>query len=247
MGLEMTTIADGVHFAYTPLVSWVVLAEGNSVALIDAGYPGQLDEVEESVRRVGHHPEQIETVLVTHAHVDHIGTVPELVSRYGTRVLTSELEARHVRGEVHESATPLDVLRRSYNPRIAKWGLQVAAAGGTKHPQVDTVQAIPLGTPLDLPRSPVAVSLAGHTSGHRAYIVPEAGAIALGDALATAHPTTGTVGPQLLMSFFHQDEAQLRTTLADLRRVEAEHLMPGHGPTQQRRLAEAIDEALARG
>jgi glyoxylase-like metal-dependent hydrolase (beta-lactamase superfamily II) len=168
----MTTLADGVHFAHTPMVNWVVLVEGDTVTLIDGGYPGHLGAVEESVRRAGARPEQIDSVLVTHAHVDHIGTAPALVRKYAARVLTSEVEARHVRGEVHESATPLDVLRRSYNPRIARWGLQVVALGGTQHPRVESVQAVPFGTPLDLPRSPVAMSLGGHTSGHTAYVVP---------------------------------------------------------------------------
>src|SRR3954468_7947431 len=122
MGLDVTTVADGVHLAGTGLVNWVVLVEGDRVALVDGGYPRDLGAVEESVRRAGGRPEDVEAVLVTHAHVDHIGTLPELRRRYGVRVLTGEVEARHVRGEVRESATPHDVLLRSYRPRIAAWG-----------------------------------------------------------------------------------------------------------------------------
>ncbi|HSV41384.1 MAG TPA: MBL fold metallo-hydrolase [Nocardioidaceae bacterium] len=243
--MEITTVADGVHFVRTRLVNWVLLVEGDRVALIDAGYPGQLEDVEKSVRRVGRSPEEIEAVLVTHAHVDHIGSVPELVARYGTRVLTSEVEGRNVRGEVHESATPLDVLTRSYDPRVALWGVQVALAGGTRHPHVDVVEAVEFGIPLDLPCSPVAVSLAGHTSGHTAYVVPSAGAIALGDALATGHAISRRTGPQLLRGFFHHDEELLRRTLVHLRQVKADRLLPGHGPTLECNLAEAVDAALA--
>ena len=128
MGLDVTTVADGVHLAGTGLVNWVVLVEGDRVALIDGGYPRDLGAVEESVRRAGRRPEDIEAVLVTHAHVDHIGTLSELRRRYGVRVLAAEVEARHVRGEVHETATPLDVLLRSYRPRIVAWGLRAALA-----------------------------------------------------------------------------------------------------------------------
>src|SRR5215207_2831561 len=172
MGLDVTTVADGVHLAGTGLVNWVVLVEGDRVALIDGGYPRDLGAVEESVRRAGRRPEDIEAV----------------------RVLARDVEARHVRGEVHESATPLDVLVRSYRPRIAAWGLRAAVAGGTRHPVVDSVGTIPFDVPLDLPRAPVAFALAGHTSGHTAYVVPGVGAIALGDALATGHPTSGRTG-----------------------------------------------------
>ncbi|HET7689365.1 MAG TPA: MBL fold metallo-hydrolase [Nocardioidaceae bacterium] len=243
--MQITTVADGVHFVETPLVSWVVLEEGERVALIDAGYPGQVGDVEESVRRVGRRPEEIEAVLVTHGHVDHVGGLPHLAERYGVRILTSEVEGRNVRGEVHESATPLDVARRCYNPRVALWGLRAAAAGGTRRPHVDTVEALTFDVPLDLPRSPVAVSLAGHTSGHTAYLVPGAGAIALGDALVTAHGTTARRGPQLLPGFFHHDDSRLRASLKELAAVDADRLLPGHGPTLQLPVSEAVSLALA--
>ncbi len=244
MGLDVATVADGVHLAGTGLVNWVILVEGDRVALIDCGYPRDLGPVEESVRRAGRRPEDIEAVLVTHAHVDHIGALPELRRRYGVRVLAGEVEARHVRGEVQESATPRDVLLRSYRPRIAAWGLRAALAGGTRHPVVDPVGTIPLEMPLDLPRSPVALALAGHTSGHTAYVVPGAGAIALGDALVTRHPTSARTGPQLLLDFFHHDPARVRKTLRDLAGVEADQLLPGHGAHLERPLGRAIDEAL---
>lgn len=243
--MKITTVSDGVHFVQTPLVSWVVLEEGDRVALVDAGYPGQVADLEESVRRVGRRPEEIEAVLVTHGHVDHVGGLPRLVQRYGVRVLASEVERRNVRGEVHESATPLDVARRCYNPRIAAWALRVAAAGGAQHPHIDEVEVVPLGVPLDLPRSPVALSLTGHTSGHTAYLVPEARAVALGDALATSHGTTSRQGPQLLPGFFHHDEPRLRESLRDLAAEDADRLLPGHGPTLRMPIGEAVERALA--
>jgi glyoxylase-like metal-dependent hydrolase (beta-lactamase superfamily II) len=97
---------------------------------------------------------------------------------------------------------------------------------------------------LDLPRAPVALALAGHTSGHTAYVLPGVGAIALGDALVTGHPTSARTGPQLLLDFFHNDPARVRETLRDLAAVEADQLLPGHGEHLQQPLGRAVEQAL---
>jgi len=117
-------------------------------------------------------------------------------------------------------------------------------AGGTRHPVIDSVGTIPLGVPLDLPRAPVALALAGHTSGHTAYVLPSVGAIALGDALVTGHPTSARTGPQLLLDFFHHDPARVRETLRDLAAVQADQLLPGHGQHLELPLGRAIEQAL---
>jgi glyoxylase-like metal-dependent hydrolase (beta-lactamase superfamily II) len=242
--LEVSTIAEGVHLARTGVVNWVLLVDGSRVALIDCGYPRQFDAVVESLRQVGRRLEDVEAVLVTHAHVDHIGALPALVRRRPViRVLTGEVEARHVRGETSETATPLDVLRRSYRPRMAAWGVRVAALGGTTHPHVAGVESVPFDHALDLPLGPVPLSLAGHTSGHTAYHLPDLGVLATGDALVSGHPTTTTSGPQLLESFFHHDVALLREGLGSLD-VPAGHLLPGHGPALHMPVREAVAQAL---
>ena len=70
------------------------------------------------------------------------------------------------------------------------------------------------------------------------------GAIALGDALATGHPTSARTGPQVLLDFFHHDPARVRETLRDLAAVQADQLLPGHGKHLERPLALAIEQAL---
>ena len=57
--------------------------------------------------------------------------------------------------------------------------------------------------------------------------------------------TAARVGGELLRGFFHQDEDLLRRTLGHLRQVKADRLLPGHGPTLECNLAEAVDAALS--
>lgn len=244
--MDVVEVADGIWFAQTEVVNWVVLVEGDRIALIDSGYPGQADLVEESVRRAGGSMDRVEALLLTHNHVDHTGSMPALAAR-GVRVLAGADEAPMLRGERVESATTGDVLVRAWRPRVLRWALTIVRLGGSSHPTVDHVEAVETGRPLDLPRSPVAISLPGHTSGHTAYHFPAPRVVVTGDALVTGHPISPVEGPHTITDFFHHDPAQVRATLPALAAVEADVILPGHGPLLRMPIARAVDAALREG
>ena len=43
--VELTAITDTVHFAQTDLVNWTLVTDDSGVVIIDAGFPGQRDDV----------------------------------------------------------------------------------------------------------------------------------------------------------------------------------------------------------
>lgn len=241
--MEIEEVAEGIWFVQTDVVNWIVLVEGERVALIDSGYPGQADLVEESVRRAGATPDRVEALVLTHHHVDHTGSMPALAAR-GVRVLAGADEIPLLRGDRLESATPFDVLLRSWRPRVLRWGLRVARLGGAAHPRVGTVEAVSPGTALDVARGPVPVTLPGHTSGHTAYHFPHQRIVVTGDALVTGHAISAATGPQVIDDFFHHDPARVRATLPDLASLDARAVLPGHGPLARIPVARAVDEAL---
>ncbi|WP_286929164.1 MULTISPECIES: MBL fold metallo-hydrolase [Aeromicrobium] len=242
--MEVTEVADGIWFAHTEFVNWIVLVEDGRAALVDCGYPGQAALVEESVRRAGVTMEQVEALVVTHNHVDHTGSMPALAAR-GVRVLAGAEELPMLRGERVESATTADVLVRAWRPRVLRWALGIARLGASGHPRVDHAEAVTPGTPLDIARSPVPLHLPGHTSGHLALYFPEQRAVATGDALVTGHSLSPVEGPQAIDAFFHHDTARLRATLPDLALLDADLLLPGHGPVAHVPIARAVGEALS--
>ncbi|GAA3228851.1 MBL fold metallo-hydrolase [Actinocorallia longicatena] len=245
--LRITQVADGVHFAETKGVNWTLLTEGDSVTLVDAGYPADAPLVAASLDRIGRRPEQLLAVLVTHAHVDHIGGLPALLaSAPGARVLTSEREARHARREFLEQATPRDVAANLWRPGVLPWALHIIRAGALKKVSVPAAEAITGTGPLDLPGRPVPVVTPGHTSGHTCYHLPDTGVLITGDALVTGHWTSRIDGPQRITPFFDHDREAAGTALGLLRPLPADILLPGHGPVHRGPVAEAVDTALGR-
>ncbi|MGV9482560.1 MBL fold metallo-hydrolase, partial [Gordonia aichiensis] len=125
-------VGDEVFTIRGTEVNMVLLRDGRDLTLIDAGWLGDAGVIERVVRELGHRPEDIVAVLLTHAHLDHVGALNHLHRRYGIPAYTSAVEVRHARGECHESATPLDVIKRLNDRATIGWAARITAAGGLR-------------------------------------------------------------------------------------------------------------------
>jgi glyoxylase-like metal-dependent hydrolase (beta-lactamase superfamily II) len=242
--MRIEQVGDGVHFVEGEAVNWTILADGDDITLIDAGYPGDYEDVVASIRAIGHQPDQLRAILVTHAHVDHIGSIPRLVQRWPVPVLTSETEARHARREYLQQATPVDIVRNIGRPGMVGWLTHILRKGAMKKTPVASAQGVTTDTALDVPGAPVPILLPGHTSGHTVYLVADGRAIVMGDAIATDHWLCATPGPQLLPAFFDHDRQQAITSLGTLADKKTDAVLPGHGPLYAGSVADAVRTAL---
>jgi glyoxylase-like metal-dependent hydrolase (beta-lactamase superfamily II) len=227
--LDLRPVAPGVLFARTPLAGWVVLTDGDEVALVDCGYPRDLPAVRRSVRHLLGHDAPVRDLLVTHGHSDHIGTAARLVAQDGTRVHAAAAELPVVRRELHAQVGIRDVLRDP-RPRVLGWAVRAVLAGGLSDVAVPGPVAVGPGPLRVAGHEVLPVPLPGHTPGHTAYLLPGCGALAIGDALVAAHPVSTRLGPQMLHPMFHHDPGAALAVLDDLPGLDVRLLLPGHGP-----------------
>jgi glyoxylase-like metal-dependent hydrolase (beta-lactamase superfamily II) len=236
--VRITEVTPHVFAVEGDAVNWTILRDGDALTLVDAGYPGYTRDVLASLDEVGR-ARDLEAVLVTHAHVDHIGGLPGLLRRYDVPVLTSPAEVPNARRDVLEQAGPLDLLRIPKRPRSVRWLAHVLRNGAANDRPVPSARAYDL--PIDVPGRPHPVPTPGHTSGHVAYLVD--GVLLTGDALVTGHPLSPYVGPQRIAEFFHHDRAQAEASLDVIAAVDAHAIVPGHGPVHRGTPAEAVAAA----
>ena len=244
--MEITEVASDVFAVHGTAVNWTLVVEGDAVTLIDAGYPGDHGEVLASISEIGRRLTDVEAVLVTHAHIDHIGSIPRLLEQHAMPVLTSRVEAGHVRREHLEQAGPLDVARNLWRPRFLPWTVELMRKGAMKDRGVPEATDFGEVNAVDVPGGPVPIATPGHTSGHTAYLVPGVRVLLTGDALVTGHPLSAMTGPQELMGFFHHDLDAMNASLDVIAEVDADAIVPGHGPVHRGSPREAVAQ-LRRG
>ena len=246
MRTDVRHIADGTYLVHGSNTNWVILTEGDAVTLIDTGYPGDRAALLASLAEVGSTPEAVQAILITHAHTDHLGNAEYLRATYGTPVYLHEAEVPHARREFLHQVGVGTVLRNGWRPGVLPWAVHALRSGGTAHVPVTSPEPFPRSGPLDLPGRPVPVHTPGHTDGHSAYHLPQAGVVISGDALATGHPTSRIEGPQLLPEMFDRERARALASLDVFEKLDGDVLLPGHGPAHTGSVRDAALQARER-
>ncbi len=239
----MTVVTERIHVAHTPLVNWTLVSDDAGVMLIDAGYPGDRDDVLASLKHLGYEPADVTAILLTHAHIDHLGTAIWFTKTHNTPVYCHSVEVGHAKREYLEQVSPVALLGHLWKPRWLRWSVEVAGKGGLVRDGIPTTRALTPEIAASLPGRPQALPTPGHTRGHCSYLVD--GILVTGDALVTGHPLSTTHGPQLLPAIANHDQAQCVRSLSVLATAGTETLIPGHGDIWMGPIAEAVQRASA--
>ncbi|MFF7985189.1 MBL fold metallo-hydrolase [Streptomyces sp. NPDC007901] len=247
MHAEVHEVGKGTYLVHGHHTNWVILKDGDAVTLVDTGYPGDREGLLGSLTEVGSSPEAVAAVLITHAHNDHLGSAEYLRHTHGTPVYLHEAEVPHARRDFLQQVAVGDVLKNAWRPGVVPWLVHVLRVGGTEQHPVTAPEAFPVADgPLDLPGRPVPVHTPGHTDGHTVYHLPEAGIVISGDALVSGHRTSRIQGPQLLPDMFHHERARAVASLDLIAELDADALLPGHGPLHRGSVKAAAQQARAR-
>jgi glyoxylase-like metal-dependent hydrolase (beta-lactamase superfamily II) len=96
--IELEMNAGGNTFVFHAALLW----DEHDVILVDTGNPGHLGIIRKALEQEGIPFEQLTKVIITHQDLDHIGSLPDLVSASEGRieVFAHELSKPYILGEV---------------------------------------------------------------------------------------------------------------------------------------------------
>jgi glyoxylase-like metal-dependent hydrolase (beta-lactamase superfamily II) len=241
-------VADGVRRYDDEIVNWYLIEDGDRLALVDAGFPPDWAMLTTSLGTLGRRLEDIDAVVLTHAHVDHLGFAERLRRDAGATVYVHERDrelAQDPKTVAVSERSPLLYLKHSATRNLMA---RAVLARAPLSKGIKTVTTFADGETLDtVPGRPRVVHTPGHTDGHCALHLPERGVLFAGDAFVTRNPYTGEVGPRIVAAAATKDTAQALASLDRLEALEADVALPGHGEPWRGGVAEAVRLARAAG
>jgi glyoxylase-like metal-dependent hydrolase (beta-lactamase superfamily II) len=227
-------IASGIHRIGDGLVNSYLLEDRGEITIVDAGAPGYWNDLPNELAAMNRTFADIRALVLTHAHIDHVGFAERLRRERGVPVSVHELDAKMARGE----AKPQNQKMLGIGFAALRFLRFALAKGMLRATPILEVATFGDGATLDAPGSPRVIHVPGHSEGSAALHVPARNALFVGDALATLNVLSGKTGPQLAP--FGSDFPRARESLKRIEAIEADVVLPGHGQPWTGGVGEAV-------
>lgn len=167
----METVLDGVYQVSRGVNAFIIDGD-DGVTLVDTGLPKQQGRIEAALTAIGRSFEDVQAIVITHAHADHFGGAAALKTTTEAPLYASATDAPAIRGE-EPTPTPPVLDRVSFLIPIYRL-LPDAEAAAVDHF---------VGEADVLPGDLSVIDTPGHTPGHVSYLLDRSGGVLfVGDA-----------------------------------------------------------------
>lgn len=213
-------------------LGYVVEGSDGGLTVIDPGWgvDANLDRLEQALADLDHALADVELIVVTHLHADHLGGAEALRRASGARI------ALHAAEQAALADRPADAAAADAD--VARWGAPaedqealVASWGSGRHLPVVTADLL-LADGDVLPiagRKLRAVHTPGHTAGHLCFIEPEQRLVFTGDhVLPRINPGIGLGGRTPTNPLTDYLASLERMVSLDVPGPDALEVCPGH-------------------
>jgi glyoxylase-like metal-dependent hydrolase (beta-lactamase superfamily II) len=203
----------------------VFLLVGNTLTLVDTGFRGRSVHILKEVTRLGYSPVDISSIIITHHHADHVGSLAALKEITQAKVFAHPADAPYIEGRLPQPG-----------PAGPGWFSNVAAPlkglWATVPVAVDTLlgdgDQLPILGGIKILHTP------GHTPGSISLFLEKEGLFIVGDVLSN------TFGLGLPSKAFTIDLAQEINSIKKLVDFDFNMICFGHGLPIRREARHAV-------
>ena len=175
--MSIETIAPGVHSLSLGYVNAILLDDDDGPVIVDTGVPDSAGKILAGFQELGHAPEDVQKIIVTHKHVDHTGSLADLKSATGAPAVMHPVDAASVR--IGESIRPVKPSPGIFS-KIMAVVMRMTSANldpVTIEEEVNDGDKLAIAGGIEVLHTP------GHSAGHISLYLPRDGGILIvGDA-----------------------------------------------------------------
>jgi glyoxylase-like metal-dependent hydrolase (beta-lactamase superfamily II) len=206
-------ITPGLYGVLSSAVNVFILDDPDSgVTVIDSGLPGSAKRILQSVQELGHTPQDVKQILITHADLDHVGGLSGLVKATGAQVYASAESAQYLRGRRNPPHMKLPVsLLAGLITLLIRRPTQVA------HP-IQNDEVLTFAGGIHAIRAP------GHTPDHTCYFWPRERVLFAGDLFRN-----GQSGLNFSPAAITDDQAAAQRSAQTVLALDPAVICVGHG------------------
>lgn len=203
----------------------VYLVSNDDLALIDAGTSGNLEAVEDYMERLDRKIEALSYIFLTHSHLDHISSAPEIADKAGAKIFAHELDSPYISGRK----------KRGFFMRIGDFI--------SRKPEFNVDVRVKEGEEIGDFK---VIHTPGHTEGSASFLYEEEGALFVGDAIRSKEKIPfGKEGKlSLSPSLFSESVKDMKNSVKRIREIDPDLLLPGHGPPISEDVSVRMDELI---
>ncbi|MEH7281052.1 MBL fold metallo-hydrolase [Bacillus toyonensis] len=167
-GVEMLQL-EFQGFIIHPILLW----DDEMAVLIDIGFPGQIEDIQVEMERVGVSFDKLKAVILTHQDIDHIGSLPKLLQNCGSniKVYAHELDKPYIEGDL---------------PLLKGGNVENPPKGKVSDTVIDG-QELPYCGGILILHTP------GHTPGHISLYLKQSKTLIAGDSMYSANGMLGGI------------------------------------------------------
>lgn len=168
-----------------PVLVW----DDETAILIDAGVPGQLEQIRKAMSKLGVPFTRLKAVILTHQDIDHIGSLPEIQKEldHPIKVYAHELDKPYIEGDLRLIKTDRSRLSEeewASLPELAKVLYEIPNL-----PTVKVDQTVEDGDELPFFGGIQVIFTPGHTPGHISLYLRSSKTLIVGDAMFSVDGT----------------------------------------------------------
>ena len=238
----MIHIAEGVYRVPARAANTYLVEADRGLVLVDTGWPGSEKQIFKAVAELGRELNDVKLVLLTHRHLDHIGSAAAVKRQTSSVLVSHPFEKPYVAG------TLVIITPKAWSVygRIAR---RVMAIGSSTLKMFRLLKYHPVHVDEAADEESILENVGldgsivwtpGHTKGSVSLFLNRSKVAIIGDLLRSKRG-------KLVEPMFMENPSQTKASVQRLLDMEVETLCPGHGkplPTSRIRIKERIAEPM---